>query len=73
MTSAATIMKGKDLETLNPLLASHPCVYLSACVANFIVYVVAVACLCSHAVSVCGCAYERVCMHARMSEATSER
>ncbi len=34
MTSAAAIMKGKDLETSNPPQANHPCVHLSLCVCS---------------------------------------
>lgn len=34
MTSAATIIKGKDLETSSPPQANHSCVHLALCVAN---------------------------------------
>lgn len=67
MTSAAAVMKGKDLETSNPTHTHRPCVKLPLYVANL-----QCVCVFFHAISVCGCALERVCMHVLMSEATGE-
>lgn len=70
MTSAATVVKGKDLLTLNPPKANHPCVHMSLCAGNLQRVCLQHRCFC--AAAACGCALEHVCMHACTSGVTGE-